>query len=118
MSAITVIAPRPVDHHKTSVARLVEWRPVDANPSLVGRCTITFPGGWTVNSIPIFRRKDGTLSVGAPSTPVLASDGTHARDENGKKRYLPIITFENKEARQRWEAIVLAVLADAGIGAS
>ena len=106
------LAPAPRAERQ---CRLVEWRPIDNNPSLAGRCTITFSGGWTVSAIPIFWRKDGALSPGVPSTPILAADGTHARDDAGKKRYLAVITFENKEARARWDGAVLGALAAAGI---
>jgi len=119
MSAISPSAPRPVDDRhqlKSSVARLVEWRPVENNPSLVGRATVRFAGGWTVSSIPIFRRADGSLSARVPSSPIIGPDGTHLRGDDGKKKYAAIISFEGKEAKARWDSAVLAALHDAGIG--
>jgi hypothetical protein len=68
-----------------------------------------------VHSIPIFRRADGDLSAGTPSVPLMGADGTHLRGADGKKRYVPIVTFENEDARSRWNAAILAALADGGI---
>jgi hypothetical protein len=95
--------------------RLVDWKPVDGNPSLAGRATIAFAGGWIVGSIPVFRRGDGSLSAGAPSMPLLDANGQHMRDEAGKKRYAAIITFTDRDARGRWERAVLGALRDGGI---
>lgn len=101
---------------RSSICRIAEWRPIDGNPTLAGRCTVTFGGGWTIAGVPIFRRADGTLSAGVPSIPLLGADGTHLRDDSGKKRYLPIVTFESDEARTRWRDAIADALADAGIG--
>lgn len=95
--------------------RLTEWKPVDGNPALVGRCTVCFQGGWIVSAIPIFRRADNTLSAGTPSSPVLDPNGVQLRDENGKRRYSAIITFETKEARSRWNDAILAALSEGGV---
>jgi len=51
------------------ICRLVQWAPFKNNPSLIGRATIAFAGGWIVVGIPIFRSKDG-LSVGVPAFPI------------------------------------------------
>ena len=97
------------------LARLTDWRPVADNASLAGRATIAFSGGWIVAFIPIFRRADGGLSAGAPSMPILAADGTHQRDEHGKRRYAPVISFADRDARERWDQTVLGALRDGGI---
>ena len=94
---------------------LVEWRPTAGDSALIGRCTIRFAGGWTVAFIPIFRSQDGSLSAGVPSMPQLGSDGTHMRDQNGKKKYAPIISFADQDARARWNAAVLSALNAGGI---
>jgi hypothetical protein len=106
--------------HRTEeprVARLIRWDPADGNPSLVGRATIAFSGGWIVNSIPVFRRTDGSLSAGPPSIPIVGTDGVHQRDaDSGKKRYAAVITFADADAKRRWDRTVVTALADAGIG--
>lgn len=100
---------------RTTVCRLLEWKPISDNPSLVGRCTVCFSGGWIVSGIPIFRRGDGTLSAGTPSVPLLDPNGVQLRDETGKRRYSAIITFETREARSRWNDAILAALSEGGV---
>jgi hypothetical protein len=95
--------------------RLVQWAPVDNNPSLIGRATIAFAGGWVVVGIPIFRRANGSLSVGVPSSAQLDAEG-RIKVRDGKRQYTPILTFESAEAKARWQRMVLGALADAGIG--
>lgn len=99
-------------------ARVLNWAPVDGNPALLGRVTIAFAGGWIVNSIPVFKRADGSLTAGVPSAPIVGSDGVHQRDEAGKKRYAPLIGFSDRDARARWEIMILAALEAASIGAT
>jgi hypothetical protein len=95
--------------------RLVQWSRVDNNPSLIGRATIVFAGGWIVSAIPIFRRADGSLSAGVPSSAQLDADG-RIKVRDGKRQYTPILTFESAEAKARWQRMVLGALAAAGIG--
>jgi hypothetical protein len=104
--------PRP----GSSACRLVRWEPAVNNSSaLLGWVTVAFPGGWTVHAIPVFRTRDGGLSAGAPSSPILAADGAQLRGEDGRKRYAQIITFETAEAKAGWSATICAALAEGGI---
>jgi hypothetical protein len=102
-------APRP--------CRLVEWKPWPFdNPSLIGHCTIAFMGGWVVHEIPVFRSADG-ISVGTPTMVQLDSEGRAKVLPNGKRDYKSAISFETKDARQRWRNTILAALEAGGIGA-
>jgi hypothetical protein len=112
MSDLALASPST---RRTTGCRLVEWRPVENNSSLVGRCTISFPGGWVVSGIPIFRDRNGGLSAGTPSIPLLDASGTPLLDANSKRRYSAIVTFETKDARQRWNDAVLGALTFGGI---
>ena len=99
------------------VARLIEWKPWPfENPSLIGHVTVSFAGGWEVREIPVFRRADGSLSVGAPEAAEIDRDGRVKLKADGKKSYRKLITFANNEARERWQRIVLSALAEGGIG--
>jgi hypothetical protein len=106
------IAPRRTER----ACRLVQWSPVDNNPSLIGRATIAFAGGWIVSAIPIFRRGDGSLSAGVPSSAQLDADG-HIKVRDGKRQYVSVIFFETAEAKARWARMVLGALAEAGVAA-
>ena len=92
--------------------RLVRWTPWPfENPALIGHCSVAFTGGWCVHSIPVFRRGDGSLSVGAPDIPVLDREGRIRLRPDGKRHYTKLLTFETAEARERWSALLGALAA-------
>jgi hypothetical protein len=94
--------------------RLIEWKPWPVpSPSLIGHATVSF-SGWTVRSIPVFRRGDGSLSVGTPSAAEIDSEG-RIKQRDGKRQYLAVISFDTAEARERWQRSILAALAAAGV---
>lgn len=113
-SGSTDPAPAPASRPDRP-CRLVEWKPwaLD-NPSLCGHATISF-SGWTVHRVPLFRGRDGQLSVGSPSAPEIDVAGRVRTNDAGKRQYWPLLTFETKEAKARFERAVLAALADAGV---
>jgi hypothetical protein len=99
------------------LARLLEWRPWPfENPSLIGHCAVAFAGGWEVREIPVFRRADGSLSVGTPEAAEIDRDGRVKLKPDGKRSYRKLITFASNEARERWRRMVLFALAEGGIG--
>lgn len=96
--------------------RLVAWKPWPfENPSLIGHCSVAFAGGWTIHAIPVFRKGDGSISPGTPDIPQLDREG-RIKLRDGKRWYEKALTFETTEGRERWRRMVLAALADAGIG--
>jgi hypothetical protein len=86
----------------------------ERTPSLLGRCAIMFSGGWCISGIPVFRRADGTLSVGVPNAVQLDTDG-RIKQRDGKRQYTAVLSFEATEARERWQRLVLGALAAGGI---
>lgn len=112
----TLVAPTP-GHHAERVCRLRGWKPWPfENPSLIGHCAIAFAGGWVVHDIPVFRTADGGLSVGVPSIPHLDRDGRVKLKPDGRRDYSVAMSFETKQARERWQRLVLGALATGGIG--
>jgi hypothetical protein len=105
----------PAVRGEPRICVLREWKPASGSSSLLGKATVAFSGGWTVAGVPVFRRGDGSLSVGAPDAPLVDADGQQLRDENGKRRYTKVISFETQQARDRWNAAILAALAQGGI---
>jgi hypothetical protein len=94
-----------------SGARLVEFKPWPyENAHLIGHVTVDF-SGWVVHRIPVFRKGDGTLSVGVPNAPEVDTEGRQ-RLRDGKRAYWALITFSG-DGKARWERSVLAAL-DAG----
>ena len=100
-----------------SSCRLIEWKPwLFKNPSLLGHCSVAFAGGWHVHRIPVFRKGDGSVGVGAPDAADVDGDGKIKLKPDGKKSYWKIITFETTEARERWQRMIQTALVDAGVG--
>ena len=94
-------------------ARLLTYRPWSgSDPYLIGHADIDFDG-WVVHRIPIFRKKDGTLSVGVPDTVVLDRDNT-AKKIGGRLLHSSLVTFTDNTAKARWRSSVLAALAAGG----
>jgi hypothetical protein len=95
--------------------KLLKWEPWPFdNASLIGHCSVAFAGGWCIHNVPVFRGRDG-ISVGTPSSAQI-DQGGHVKERDGKRLYIPVITFEHAEGRERWRRMVLGALADAGIG--
>jgi hypothetical protein len=89
-------APRRQPGRCARLVRYEPWRLPDT--SLIGHCSIAFPGGWVVHGIPVFRHADGGLLVGVP-------DG----------RYAKVISFETPEARIRWNTTIIRALRVGGV---
>jgi hypothetical protein len=93
----------------------VEWKPwLLGNSSLVGHASVNF-SGWVIHRVPVFRKGDGALSVGSPTTPEIDADG-RVKMRDGKRLYSSVLTLEGADARERWQRAVLAALAAGGVG--
>jgi hypothetical protein len=97
---------------KSNEARLIAYRPWSGDPWLIGHADIDFDG-WIIHRIPIFRRKNGELSVGVPDTVVLHNDGS-PKEIGGRLLHAPLISFSSDEAKARWRSAVLTALAAGG----
>jgi hypothetical protein len=110
MTAEIIARPDPV-------CRLVDWKPYGKG-ALLGKATIAFASGVIICGIPVFRTNTGGLSAAGPDAPLVDSEGIQLRDADGKRQYGKVIKFQTPAARDRWSRMVLAALADAGIGGS
>jgi hypothetical protein len=90
--------------------KLLDWRPFpNSTSALVGHAVIEMPSGLVIPDIPAFQ-KGGRISVGLPSKPLVAGNGVQLRDETGKRRYSPTISFATPAARTRWGEAIAALL--------
>jgi hypothetical protein len=95
-------------------ARLISLKPAPRSGSaLYAYVTVAF-GALVINDIPLFRTENGGLSVGVPGVPELGPDGRQ-REQDGRKKYRPILGFLTLEGRRRYERMVLDAVV-AGIG--
>jgi hypothetical protein len=54
--------------------------------------------------------RDGVWWVAPASKPMLSKDGAALRDDAGKVRYSPIVSFRTKQARDHFNRVVIAAL--------
>lgn len=85
-----------------------DWKPRQSG-TLRGFFTAHLPSGLTLHELSVHTR-DGKWWVMPASKPMLSKDGTALRDANGKIRYSPIVSFESRRARDRFNASVLGAL--------
>jgi hypothetical protein len=98
--------------------RLLEWRALaNSSTALAGHVTAEMPSGMIIPDIPAFRRADGSLSVGVPSKPLVDGEGRQLRDDAGKRRYAPVISFASPAVKTRWCTAIADLLEAEEIGA-
>lgn len=92
----------------TARMQLEDFKPMRRG-NLLGFATIRLPNGLQISDIPVCtsgRRAWASL----PAKPILDRDGRHLSDENGKKRYVPILQWPDRETADRWSAAVVELV--------
>jgi hypothetical protein len=85
-----------------------DWKPL-CRGSLRGFCTARLPSGMILHEVAVHHR-DGFWWASPASKPMLSKDGTALRDDAGKVRYAPIVSFETKQTRDRLSRAVVDAL--------
>jgi hypothetical protein len=90
------------------------FSPIRKN-TLRGFATVQLPSGMIVADIGI-HTDSGRVWASPPSKAMLNRDGATIRDDAGKVRYSPIITFASKELRDRFSAAIVDAIETAHPG--
>jgi hypothetical protein len=89
-----------------------DWKSRESG-TLRGFFAANLPSGLTLHELMLHGR-DGRWWISFPSKPMLGTDGVALRDDSGKVRYSsPLVTFTNRQARDRLTEQVLAALRQA-----
>lgn len=88
--------------------KILAWLPVPRN-TLLGFAKVEFPSGLIINDVTILSGDRGPWAA-PPSKVIAGRDGAIMKDDKGKVRYLPIIEFVSKEARNKWSDSVIEAL--------
>jgi hypothetical protein len=97
---------------KLQLVAYTPWH--EPNPHLIGHADLAIADtGWVIKKVPVFRRRDGSLSCSVPDYPQIDHDGQH-RIVGGKKQYTAALGFIDNTARDDWRAAVLSALAEGG----
>ena len=76
---------------------------------LFGFAKIGMPSGMIVSDVTILTGERGPWAS-PPSKPTILTDGTVAKDDPGKIRYVPIIEFVSRDVRQKFSDAVIAAV--------
>lgn len=87
--------------------RLLDWRPLHQN-TLIGFAKVQFSSGLIVAEIAIHRH--GSRVWAQPPSRPWIDKGNLVRDERGKIRYQPVISFANHGVQASWSKQVLRAL--------
>jgi hypothetical protein len=85
-----------------------DWKPRQSG-TLRGFCTAHLPSGMSLHEVSVHTR-NGSWWASPASKPMLSREGTALRDESGKVRYSPIVSFTDKQARDRLSQAVVDAL--------
>ncbi len=94
---------------------ITDWKPVARN-SLRGFFTATMPSGIVFHEISA-HVSNGKRWASPASKPMVGKDGTALKDENGKIKYAPLVSFSDKSVRDKWSDAVCAALESFAPGA-
>jgi hypothetical protein len=88
--------------------RISDWKP-RISGSLRGFCSVHLPSGLILYEVAIHNR-NGSWWASPASKPMVGKDGIVFRDTDGKVRYSPIISFTDKQTRDRLSRSVVEAL--------
>lgn len=91
-----------------SAIRVIDWSPRRSG-ALRGFATIETPSGLVFHETGVFEQ-GGRWWAAPASKPMVGRDGTVLKDERGKVRYAPVVTFTEKGRRDLWSASVVEAL--------
>ena len=87
---------------------LLEWRPMKRN-SLRGFATVRLGKSLKISDIPV-HCSAGKRWASLPSKPQIGSDGVVQKDDRGKPKYIPIVSWIDTDARDSFsEGVIQAV---------
>jgi len=89
----------------TSVFIIEQFVAVERN-SLRGFCRVRAPSGLIFHDVAVHQRS-GVAWASPAAKPMLDRNGQQMRDAGGKALWSPIISFSNREARDRFSTAVV-----------
>ena len=88
-------------------ARMLAWRPLARN-TLLGFARVQFTSGLIISEIAVHR--SGTRVWAAPPSRPWIEEGDLVKDDRGKIRYQPLISFANHGVQASWSRQVIAAV--------
>lgn len=85
-----------------------EWKPRQQN-TLLGFATVRLPSGMRLHDVSV-HMKSGKAWASPASKPQIDRNGAAIRGDDGKVKYLPIVSFETKTIGDRFSVAVIEAL--------
>lgn len=92
----------------TMPVALLDWKEMKRN-SLRGFATIRLGKSLKISDVTI-HCSHGKRWASLPSKPQVGSDGMVLKDQNGKIKYVPVISWTDKESADRFSEALIAVI--------
>jgi hypothetical protein len=92
----------------SAAVRILDWKPRSSG-ALRGFADVEFPSGAIFHEVGIFE-KNGRWWASPASKPQISREGTVLKDDRGKTKYLPVVSFVDKARRDLWSDAVVAAL--------
>lgn len=92
----------------TGTVKVLDWRGRRSG-SLRGYCKVRFASGIEIADIGV-HQAGSKIWAAPPSKPMLNRDGAALRDEGGKIKYAPVISFQTHGVRSSWSRQIIAAL--------
>ena len=91
-----------------SAVTISDWKPRQSG-TLRGFLTAHLPSGMVLHEVGIHTR-NGSWWATPASKPMVGKDGLVLRDETGKVRYSPLVSFDSRQTRDRLSQAVVDAL--------
>jgi hypothetical protein len=95
----------------TASVRILAWT-ARLSGSLRGFADVEMPSGLIFHETSVFET-NGKWWASPASKPMISREGAVLKDDRGKVRYVPIVSFSDKSRRDLWSNTVVAALRDA-----
>lgn len=92
----------------SSLVCLLEWKSIKRN-SLRGFATVRLGKSLKISDIPV-HCANGKRWASLPSKPQISSDGSAVKDDRGRLKYIPIVSWTDKTASDRFSAEVISAI--------
>lgn len=94
---------------KAKAIRAANWRPREQN-TLQGFVDLYMPSGLTLHDCS-YHCRNNTRWIGFPAWPQLDREGrVRTNPKNGRPSYAAVVTFDDREAHDRFQAAALAAI--------
>ena len=91
-----------------SAVKILDWKP-RLSGALRGFADVEFPSGAIFHECGVFEQ-NGRWWASPAAKPQVSREGTVLRDDRGKTKYIPVVSFRDKARRDLWSSAVVTAV--------